>query len=69
MFETKPRLFILGLVHDLLGMVTVIGTIRGAVVVVGLSENENVVTTSERILENGGRSEVYIGIVAGGLVR
>jgi hypothetical protein len=49
-------------------MVSVICAVRGSVVVVGFSENENIISTSERILEDGSRPEVNVRIVAGGLV-
>jgi hypothetical protein len=68
LLETKPWLGFLGFVEDLLGMVAVVGPVRGAVVVVGLGENEDVVTTTERIFEDGGGTEVDIGIMTGGLI-
>jgi len=60
LLETEPRLMLFGLVHDLLGMVAVVGPVGGAVVVIAFSENEDVVAASERILEDGSRAEVYI---------
>lgn len=68
LFEAKPGNFFLGLLHDLCGMVTVVGPVRGSVIVVGLSENENVISATEGIFEYGGWSEVDIGIVTRGLV-
>lgn len=47
----------------------VVGLVRGAVVVVGLGHDQDVVTTTEGVLENGSGAEVDIGVVAGGLVR
>ena len=49
-------------------MVTVVGPVGGAVVVIALGEDEDVVATAEGILEDGGGTEVDVGIVAGGLV-
>lgn len=57
-----------GLVHDFLGMMTIIGSVGSAVVVVCLGEDEDVVTTAERILEDGSWAEIYIGVMARSLV-
>ena len=67
LLETEPRDGVLGEVHDLLGVVTVVGHVGGAVVVVSLSEDEDVVAAAEWIFEDGGGAEVDIGVVAGGL--
>ena len=56
------------LVHNFGSMVAIVGPIWGSVVVVCLCENKDVVSTTERILEDGSGAEVHIGIVAGGLV-
>jgi hypothetical protein len=53
LLETEPRLVLLGGVHDLLGVSSVVGLVDGSVVVVALAQNEDVVTTSEGILEHG----------------
>lgn len=58
----------LGLVHDLLGVMTVVGPVGGAIVVVGLSEDENVGGASEGVLEDRSRAEVDVGVAAWGLV-
>ena len=68
LLETEPRDGVLGEVHDLLGVVTVVGHVGGAVVVVSLSEDEDVVAAAEWIFEDGGGAEVDIGIAARGLV-
>ena len=59
---------VFGEVHDLGGMVTVVGLVRSAVVVVTLGEDEDVVTFSEGVLEDGSRPQVDIGVATRGLV-
>lgn len=49
-------------------MVTVVCPVGGTVVVVGLCKDENVVTTTEGILEDRRRTEVDIRVVAGCLI-
>lgn len=56
-------MLVLGLIHDLFAGCTVVGLVRGAVIAVGLSHNEDVVTTAERVLEDGGGAKVDIGVV------
>lgn len=68
LLDTEPRLLILHLIHNLLGMVTVVGSVGGAVVVVGLGKNEDVVAATERVLEDGGWAEVDVGVIAWGLI-
>lgn len=68
LLETEPRDLVLCLLHDLCGMVTVVGPVGGTVVVVALCEDENVVTTTEGILEDGGGTKVDVRIVTWGLV-
>ena len=60
LLETEPRLNIENLVHDLLGMVTIVGPVWGSVVVIGLGKYKDVVSTTERILEDGGRAKVDV---------
>lgn len=45
-----------------------VGPVGGTVVVVGLCEDENVVTTTEGVLEDGGWTEVDIGVMTRSLV-
>ena len=68
LLETEPGDRVLGLLHDLGGMVAVVGPVGGAVVVVGLGKDEDVVTSAEGILEDGRGTEVDIGVMAGSLV-
>lgn len=49
-------------------MVTEVGLVGGSVVVVSLAKDENVVTATEGIFEDGGGAEVDIGVMARGLV-
>lgn len=56
LLETEPGLSLLGSVHDLLGVGTVVGLVGGAVVVVALAKNKNVGTATEGVLEDGDRA-------------
>lgn len=69
LLDTEPGDDVLREVHGLLGVVTVVGHVGGAVVVVALCEDEDVVALAEGVLEDGSGAEVDVGIVAGGLVR
>jgi hypothetical protein len=68
LLETEPRDVFLGGFHRLVGVMAVVGSVRGAVAVVCLCEDENVVTATERVFEDGSRAEVHVGIVTRGLV-
>lgn len=68
LLNTEPRNLVLSLVHDLLGVMTEVGLVRSAIVVVALRENQDVVTTTEGVFEDGGGAEVDIRIVSGSLV-
>ena len=60
LLQTEPRDVVLGQIHDLLRVVAVVGPVRGAVIVVALREDEDVVTATEGVLEDGSSTEVYI---------
>ena len=47
---------------------TEVGLVRSAIVVVALRENQDVVTTTEGVFEDGGGAEVDIRIVSGSLI-
>lgn len=49
-------------------MMTVISPVRSSVAVIRLSKDEDVVTTTERVFENGGRAEINIRIMAWSLI-
>lgn len=68
LLKTEPWLDLKNLVHDLLGVVAVVGLVGGSVVVVGLGKDEDVVATTERILEDGGGAKVDVRVAAGCLV-
>jgi hypothetical protein len=53
--------------HQAVGLVTVVELVGGSIRIPGLAENENVITTAERIREDSNRAEVDIGVVTGGL--
>lgn len=59
---------LLGEIHALLARMTKIGVVGSPIVVVSLSKHENVLATTERILENGSGTEVDIRVVARSLV-
>lgn len=56
LLETEPRFSVLGGVHHLLAVSSVVGLVRGTVVVVTFTENENVGATSEGVLKDGNRT-------------
>jgi hypothetical protein len=68
LLKTEPGFVVLREVHDLGGMVTVIGLVGSAVVVVTLGEDDDVVTFTEGVLEDGSGPQVDIGVATGGLV-
>ena len=67
LLEAEPGDRVLGLLHDLGGMVAVVGPVGGAVVVVRLAEDKDVVATTEGVLEDGSRAEVDIRVFTRGL--
>lgn len=68
LLETKPGNQIFGLIHDLVRGMAEIGLVRGAIAVIGLCQDKNVVTASEGVLEDGSGTKVDIGVGARGLV-
>ena len=68
LLKTEPGLVVLGEVHDFGGMVTVVGLVGSAVVVIALGKDEDVVTTTEGVLEDGRGPQVDIGVATGSLV-
>lgn len=67
LLESKPGDVSLDCLHHLVGVMSVVGRVGGTVVVVGLTKDEDVVSLSEGVLEDGDRSKVDVGVVAGGL--
>lgn len=49
-------------------MITIVGLVRGTVVVVALCKDENVVAASEGVFEDGSGTQIDIGVVTGGLI-
>lgn len=49
-------------------MVAVVGFVGSAVVVVALGEDEDVIAATERIFEDGDRSQIDIGVATRSLV-
>ena len=68
LLDTEPGNLVLGEFHDLGGMVAVVSAVGGAVTVVALGKDEDVVAAPEGVLEDGGRAEVDIGVATGRLV-
>jgi hypothetical protein len=68
LLETEPRLLGLGLIHDFLGMMAVVGPVGCAVIIVALGENEDIVASAEWILEDSSGTKVDIGVMTGCLV-
>jgi len=68
LFETEPGLLVSHLGHDLVALVSVVGLVGGAIVVVALGKDDDVVTTTEgvRVVSDG--SEVDIRVSTGSLV-
>lgn len=64
MLKTEPRFGVLCKFHDLGSVVAVVCPVRSTVVVVGFCEDDDVVTTTEGVLENCSRTEVDIRVVA-----
>lgn len=60
LLKTKPWDGILCQIHDLLGVVTEVGPVGGAIVVVGFCQDEDVVTATERVFEDGSGTQVDI---------
>lgn len=65
LLKTEPGLLSLGSVHHLLGVSTVVGLVRGAIVVVTLAEDEDVVATTEGVLEDGDRTLGMLATICG----
>lgn len=67
LLETEPGFLVGDQVHGLLGEMTLVGGVRGTVVVVTFTQDQDVLAASEGILEDGGGSEEDVRVVAGGL--
>jgi hypothetical protein len=59
---------VLSKVHDFFSVVTVVGSIGGAVIVVCLREDKNVFAPTEGIFEDGYRMEVDVRVMPRGLI-
>jgi hypothetical protein len=47
---------------------TIVSLVRGTVIVVALGKDENVVTASEGVFEDGSGTKIDIGVFTGGLI-
>lgn len=69
LFQTEPELLLgIGL-HQAVGVVTVVELVGGSIGVPGFAEDEDVVTETEGVGEDGNGAQVDIGVIAGGLAR
>lgn len=68
LLKTEPGLVVLSEVHDLGGVMTVVGLVGSAIVVVTLGEDDDVVTATEGVLEDGSGPQVDIGVATRSLV-
>jgi hypothetical protein len=68
LLETEPRDVIFGGVHGLFRVMAVVSSVRGAVVIVTLRENEDIVAAAEGVLENGSGTQVDVGVMARSLI-
>lgn len=68
LFKTEPRLLSSGLLHDLVGVVSVVGLVGSTIIVVTFAQDDDVVTSSDRVLVVGYRSEVDVRVVTWSLV-
>ena len=68
LLETKPRDFGLGGFHGFVRVVTIVGPVGGAVIVIALGEDEDVIAAAEGVFEDGGGAQVDVGVIARGLV-
>jgi len=60
LLESEPGNFVFSEFHGFGSMVTMICSVGSAVAVVGLGENEDVVTASERVFKDGGGAKIYV---------
>lgn len=67
LLKTEPRLLALVGLHEFSALVTVVELVGGTVRVPALSQDEDVVTTTERVREHGDRAEIDIGVFTWGL--
>jgi len=68
LLDTEPRVLVGVGFHDLLGFVTEVCLVGGAVGVVGLAENELVVALAEGVGKDGDGDQDDVGIVTGSLI-
>lgn len=67
LFKTEPELLLgIGL-HQAGGVMTEVELVGGAIRIPGLTEDEDVLTETEGIREDGSGAEIDVGVVAGGL--
>lgn len=68
LLDTEPSDLILGEFHHLRGVVTVVCPVGSAIVVVALGKDEDVVSATEGVLEDGSWPKVDIGVATRSLI-
>lgn len=63
LFETEPSVLVGVGVHQSSGIMSVVELVWASIMVPGLAQNEDVVTTTEGIGVDGNRADVDIGII------
>lgn len=67
LLKTEPGDFLLVCLHELVALMAVVVLVGGTIGIPALAKDEDVVSTTERIGEDGDRAEVDIGVLARGL--
>lgn len=62
LLDSEPGLLVLGLLHDLIAALSVVGLSRLLVVLVGLAEDELVAAQSEGVIVDGHWVQVDVGV-------
>ena len=69
LLDAEPRVLVLGLLHDLVALLALVGLGGRLVVLEGLAEDELVVAAAEGVGVHGDRREVRVRVLALGLAR
>ena len=67
LFQTEPPVFLRVGVHQTVGIVTEVELVGGAIRIPGFTENDDVVTLTERIREDADRAQIDIRVLPRGL--
>ena len=69
LLDAEPRVLVLGLLHDLVALLALVGLGGRLVVLEGLAEDELVVAAAEGVGVHGDRREVRVRVLTLGLAR